>query len=331
MNIIFVCKFFPIQGGEATKVYWLTKALASFGHNITILTDTSNYKPEQLCILSDDDKMFLSGLTIIDNKNSGMTLENRIKEICINNKIDIIVGWYLFPYAITAINAGLSLNIPIVIQHAGSDIKKLLNLSPEEKEQIIKIMNSANLVLSYPNTENILKDIGIKKTNINTPVIPLQYFKNTKQNNERFLILGAKNKSKNYNIIKEYSILYRIPIDWFGIGETFKNEYFNSYQSIAPWNIPDLISQYKGIIYSENNFNVSTHESRIPLEAMAGNKIVFMDNETAKHYIYDNIVSFCDFKQLKNIETKNFFIDEFDDSLWHEDFEYMLLKTKASV
>jgi hypothetical protein len=331
MNILFVCKFFPIQGGEATKAYWLTKALASFGHKIIIITDTSHYNNEQLCILSPNDKMFLSGITLIDNKNTGMTLENTIKETCLHYNIQIIVGWYLFPYALTAIHTGLSLNIPVVIQHAGSDIKKLLNMPQEEKKHIVQIINRANFMLSYPNTENLLKEIGIKKIQINTPVIPIQYFKKTKYNNGRFLILGAKNKSKNYNNIKENSIFHKISIDWFGIGETFKNEYFNSYQSIAPWNIPDLISQYKGIIYSENNFNVSIHESRIPLEVMAGNKVVFMDNETAKHYLYDNIISFNDFGKLKNIETKSFFIDECDDSIWYEDFEYRLLKTKTNA
>lgn len=339
MNILLIGKFFPIQGGEATKAYWLMKALSLYGHNVTILTDTSSYRKENLCSSNDSDKGYLKQFTIYNKINVNLSLVEYAREIIIKQKIDIIIGWYLFPFALSAIEVGNAMNIPVVIQHAGSDIHKLLNLKINEQIDVVNQLNKSSMVLFYPNTEKILVTLGLKNLVSHEPLIPKSYFMDKdenrnkiKENNGRYIVLGAKNKSKNYDVIKELSQKEKVYIDWFGVGEIYSSQYFNAYRPVAPWSIPELLRKYNGVIYSENNFKVATHLSRVPIEAIAGNNQLYMDNKTILNYSeYRDYINYGDLENnfLTLLSGRTGYLsnqENYDDDAWYEKIEYILMQ-----
>jgi hypothetical protein len=293
VKILFLGKFYPIQGGEATRAYDLLVKLREFGHDITILTDSRNYKENQLVKKNHDlDNAFLNTLNIIDAINFSNNNESLSDLVFskLDNTFDVVIGWYLFPYALEAIKISKEWKIPSILQHAGSDIKTLLN--SKEKNNIVNELKKADCFLYYPNTKNILENLGFDQLIPNMPTIPTSYI-NTDENksNDKYLILGSKNKSKYYKNILNDAENNKIKIDWYGSGSDTFSFFLKGYQSIPCFNIPKLIKNYKALIYIEDDFDIKTHGSRIPYEALLSGKIVFMNYELVEKYkLFSNFI-----------------------------------------
>ena len=255
MNILFIGKFFPIQGGEATKAYWLMKKMVEYGHNVIIITDTTNYENFQLCHTDNIDNIKI--FEYYDLKNSNFNkLEELIENVLNNKQVDIVLGWYLFHFAEHAIKAAKKYNKPVIIQHAGSDIKNKLNkLDKSSYNYYINLFSEADVFLNYTNTFSLLNQIGFKNLYEHIPCMPHDFFNYNIQNNKKILVLGSKNQSKGFNKIQELSLYYQLKVDWYGSGQTFiNNDFFNTYDNLPIWDIPNLISQYDILLYAEEDF-----------------------------------------------------------------------------
>lgn len=328
MKILYIGKYLETKGGEVSNAYWLLKGLSKLGHTIVVLTDSSIIPMQYKC------ENFVDSLEYHD-----ITFD-KVKDYCINlNRIhdfDLVLGWYIYPYCKIAIEIANLLNIPSVCQHAGSDLKKL-----ETDYNTRLLLNHADLFLYYRKCEYIKKLIQCKSFAEHTPSLANEYFIKKINSSNKILILGSKNKSKCYDKLKH--LFLQIPeyeFNWYGYGVIEKINNFNSLGIIPCYDIPELISNYSAVVYAEENFNNPYHISKIPLESIANGKLVIMsDNIINLYKEYQHfIVPFKieDVNTLKNAihqiknqdriqSLSNFLDNEFDDEIYHEYIESLLL------
>src|ERR1700674_5650717 len=56
MNICFVCKYPPIEGGVSMHVYWTARGLAQRGHRVFVVTNANEVEPAFRLHLSKADR-----------------------------------------------------------------------------------------------------------------------------------------------------------------------------------------------------------------------------------------------------------------------------------
>lgn len=159
MRVCMVSKFPPIEGGIASRTYWLAKGLAERGVSIDIVTNAQCVEPEyrmQDCAITDCD---LVGDFSIHNISTtepwhipfsvdyASRLLGVLLEVIDNKNIDVIDSGYLVPYGIVGCLASQLTGIPHIVRHGGSDIAKFLD-NPEYHRILALTLSSASVVIT---------------------------------------------------------------------------------------------------------------------------------------------------------------------------------------
>jgi glycosyltransferase involved in cell wall biosynthesis len=144
MKILVVGKFPPIEGGVAARTYWLARGLAEHGHDVTVVTNALDVEPEYRVWMTPEDEAWLAPLVAgrltirftaptshrtshIPLSNAGVTkLAGVATELAIEHKPEIIYAYYFEPYAVAAWLAATFTGTKLAIQHAGSDLSRLM-------------------------------------------------------------------------------------------------------------------------------------------------------------------------------------------------------------
>ena len=131
MKILLIGKYPPMQGGIASKTYWLFKHLKSIGFDYKIVTlnepdystiDISSSHQDITVLERGDTPWHIPETSLIDDKiihaalTTAMTFDP-----------DLIETNYLWPFCKDALLIAKLLNKPLLIRHAGSDIAKFYN------------------------------------------------------------------------------------------------------------------------------------------------------------------------------------------------------------
>lgn len=135
LKVCIVSKFPPIQGGIASKTYWLARGLAEAGVEVHIVTnalaveeeyrisscDTSGHLPAGVHIhnIEQETPWHIPYSSLYQEK-----LLDKVLDVCNKYHIELIDSHYLVPYGITAFLANKITGIPYIIRHGGSDIAK---------------------------------------------------------------------------------------------------------------------------------------------------------------------------------------------------------------
>ncbi len=174
MKICFIGKYPPIEGGEASKLYFLAKELGKKGHEVHIVTNALCVEKEFREKLRGEDLKFYQpkGVTV-HNINpfrlphfipQSSAYVERLASLAIHvvekYQIDVIDGWYLVPYGIAAYLASCFTKRPLFLRHAGSDLNRVAR-SPYFAPIIDKILKAADRVVTYPSRVRFLKEKGI--------------------------------------------------------------------------------------------------------------------------------------------------------------------------
>lgn len=318
LNILFIGKYPPIEGGESTKLYWLARGLGEKGHNVYIVSNCQEIEDEYRCVLRSEDlkelqprnvKLFstspLDKLSFIPSYNPlSEKLSSLAIEVCESYDIDIIIGWYLLPYAVAAFNVSKIKNKKFVFQHAGSDINRLLTNQFLYK-YLQKIISEADAVMSYPATRPLFESVRIKNIFIHLPKIPSLFNPNETPFNleeefglkiekeNTFLFLGKLTKRKGLEYLLES--FQKVSNDKnlliFGRGKEeeyfklrYKKENIHYFNPIPPWRVSNLIKSCTSVILPEYNFGIKQHKSRIPLETILCGEVPIISYQISSKY-----------------------------------------------
>ena len=321
MNILLLSKFPPIQGGESNKSFFLAKALAERGHNITVLTNSLELESSFLYRMtqSDYDYLAIPNLTIVSLKDvklfrfipyynpSSEALVSIGLELSAKREFDVIIGWYLLPFCSSAFILSKILGIKYVAQHAGSDIKRLLT-SSKLRLYLEVVLKKADGIFTYPSSYQKMKLLN-ENVYVHRPGIPnifnpdaekinLEEELGLKLDGQRtVLFLGKISKAKGISFLidafkplcSEYNLLivgegpYKKDIIEKVKSDNVQNVYFH--QFIPPWKIPNLIRAIKCVVIPEWNFGVETHRSGIPIETILCGRQALVSNQIVHNYL----------------------------------------------
>lgn len=230
MNILFIGKYPPIEGGISSKMYWLTRELASVGHDVHVVTNAECVEEEYRINMTSGDRKHLADTGVKVYNTSGSVpsyipyvrpdvalLANKALQVMRTRRIDVICSWYLLPYGVAGTLVSNITGIPHIARHAGSDISRLMG-SLSLRHLLFEVLRQADLVMTDGRRGEQLARSGIERRKIFCER-GLDAFKHS------FFV----NEGKKYELRKKKRIISRPVITYFGkmdqgkgIAETIK-------------------------------------------------------------------------------------------------------------
>jgi hypothetical protein len=143
MNILFLGKLPPIQGGVSCDNLWLLSALCAMGHHVTTVANASEVESTyRMCFLPGDVERLhelLPPVAVSVASTTRVTERAYIpwaspfvsqlfgRALCAARKSshDVIFASYWEPYGVVGAHLSSVLSIPLVVRHAGSDLGRL--------------------------------------------------------------------------------------------------------------------------------------------------------------------------------------------------------------
>jgi glycosyltransferase involved in cell wall biosynthesis len=187
MKICFVTKYPPIQGGVSARCYWLARGLAERGHTVVVVTNAQEVESEYRIRLTAEDAAWYepqftdAGGTVIVRStrpapesqryipyaNPFVTkLATLAQQSIVEHGCSAIFAYYLEPYGVAAHLASRWSGTPYVIQHAGSDMGRLMK-DPELQGAYREVLAGAAYVVSR--LKEPLAALGVEPDRIWTP------------------------------------------------------------------------------------------------------------------------------------------------------------------
>ncbi len=167
-NILLIGKYPPLQGGIASKTFWLCDELLKHGFSYRIVT--TKYENYSISDKEIDHNVFCLDLneTPWHIPNSDLFFDRLLylsNKALINYDPDIIETNYLWPFCSVAIYLAEKLSKPLIIRHAGSDILKF-HESSEFKPIIESYFQKADIVVTNSTINNIISSLCHDKSKI---------------------------------------------------------------------------------------------------------------------------------------------------------------------
>lgn len=147
MRICIIGKYPPIQGGVSMHNYWIARSLAYRGHEVHIVTNADEVENEFRIFMTQEDQSwyqpcFDHGSVRVRNTecfgrkyfyipqaNPFVTkLASLATEVVESSSAEIILSYYLEPYAVAAYLVSSWTGTPFIVRHAGSDVGRLLKI-----------------------------------------------------------------------------------------------------------------------------------------------------------------------------------------------------------
>lgn len=319
MNIAFIGKYPPISGGESTKLYWLAKNLGERGNKCTIISDCQERNDKSSLSLEDLTYLQPKNISLFSTSKTSLWESEKefrterlsdlaIRSIGLENS-DAIIGWYLIPYGVASSLAANHCNKPLILQHAGSDMKRFFG-SPNLKCLLMNQFSSADGIMAYPSYYEAFHHLN-KNVFLHNPKIDVKGFENSpdferpNELNEKRLItfLGKISETKGaFDLLDAYENIGEnkdLALVYFGEGKTkelenqikdknLKNVY--TYSSLPPWRIPGLLRESDLFFVGERDFYVQRHFSRKAMEAMVCKSPLLISSEMKNKGVYRKLV-----------------------------------------
>jgi glycosyltransferase involved in cell wall biosynthesis len=199
VNICIVGKYLPIEGGVSTQTYWLARGLARRGHNVHVVSNSNEVEDAYRVELRPQDSkwvqprfrpggaVYLYGpqaysrraMGHIPRSNPFVTkLASVATDVIRSGSCEVVLSYYLEPYALSGYLASLWTGRPLVIKHAGSDLDKLFAV-PDCATTYSEVLRAARFIATQrPLAARFLR-LGIPPDRIRTDLgfaLPLSVF-----------------------------------------------------------------------------------------------------------------------------------------------------------
>lgn len=167
MNLLYIGKYPPLEGGTSVSSYWRMQEYASHGICTKIVTA---YRRDECCLPMDEKD---TATVICSKMDWHIPYTQLFAERLISSalalsktfKVDIIEGNYFFPYGYAAYVVSLLLDRPLILRHAGSDLFRL-GRNVELSELFRKMLKSAKKIVTYEDCRNIWSKMGVANNNL---------------------------------------------------------------------------------------------------------------------------------------------------------------------
>lgn len=338
MHICAIVKYPPIQGGVSRFNWRLIQALGQAGHQVTVVTNASEVESNYRLALMEEDKTRLTAhydsggwvklLTTtpmstryrhIPSTNPYVSkLASLATDAIVENGCELIFASYFEPYCIAAQLASEWTDIPFVVQHAGSDLSRLMN-QPDLARSYKEMLRRADGILTH-NPRPFL-GIGISRENIYEPERPQlpEWFSpstcpmdlnttvselrnqgfplpNTARIDPAKFTIGMYGKPGPFKgakeLVESVSRLRQLGceiqlISVSGLSESLQRTVIESGISdsvwmlpfLAPWQIPHFIAACSAVAFLEHDFPVKFHTPSVASEVLASGKCLITTRE----------------------------------------------------
>ena len=130
MNVLYIGKYPPMEGGTATAAYWRIKELRQRGISFEVLTCLPMSKDYVIEDFTDEENLHIVKEKLpwhipYSQLYAEQLISSSIKLFELKN-FDVIEGCYLFPYGFAAYVVSELFNRPLILRHAGSDLCRLV-------------------------------------------------------------------------------------------------------------------------------------------------------------------------------------------------------------
>jgi glycosyltransferase involved in cell wall biosynthesis len=184
VRVCVVGKYPPIQGGISAQSYWMCRWLAERGHDVDIVTNASEVEDEFRIALGPADADWLAprfpgGAVKVWSTETptssyrhiprGNPVVTKLASLAANaieaGRADVVLGFYLEPYAVAAHLAASWTRRPLVIRHAGSDVGRLLEVTQLQRAYV-EVLKAATVVCARPAARARMVALGIPEDRI---------------------------------------------------------------------------------------------------------------------------------------------------------------------
>jgi glycosyltransferase involved in cell wall biosynthesis len=193
VDICFITKYPPIQGGVSTHCYWAARGLAQRGHRVFVVTNANEVEPTFRIHLSSSDLALegayapaFPGAGRVDVYSTEPPDRSKLYYIPLGNPTvtrlatvaatrireygcSVIFSYYLEPYGLAAYLASRWTGVPYVFKHAGSDLNRLMALE-ELRTAYVHVLLGANRVVSRGPSRDQMLAHGVPPDRINSEV-----------------------------------------------------------------------------------------------------------------------------------------------------------------
>jgi glycosyltransferase involved in cell wall biosynthesis len=285
MKILLIGKYPPMQGGIATKTYWLFKELEKKGFDfraVTVETEDysikgKNYNRSKTTVL----KLKKSPWHIPESELIGDRILSIALRIAESFKPDVIETNYLWPFCMPSIMVADILGKPLMIRHAGSDIQKFIHdnkfrdimkiyfrkatiivTNHSVRDSIKKIYDNhkkINCLRRYIPNPKIFKPVKTEKTydilftgkiNYKWDLKGINHLINLIKDRElkSLFVIGGKYKNDILEIINQAEIIKYIEVREFVLPNLMPSIY-NSCKFVWSWDEKESVEDFSNIIW----------------------------------------------------------------------------------
>jgi len=192
MKILIIGKYPPLQGGVSAETFFACNEAVCAGHDIHIVTNSHLTAPTNKIAIGGENLRHpavklhriseLGSNSFIPWARPDLSqLIGRSLALATQEKLDLIVGWYLEPFGVAAAYVASLTGLPLAIIHAGSDIGRLAENPDLHHTYRMVIETAKHVVVAGDTAKAKLQKLGLRENQIitaKTAPVPSQGAKN---------------------------------------------------------------------------------------------------------------------------------------------------------
>jgi glycosyltransferase involved in cell wall biosynthesis len=179
VRICVIGKYPPIQGGVSAQTYWAARGLAERGHRVYVVSNAADVEDTYRIHLDGADPADFApsypggGAVRVFGPEAGRRLGHipmsnpfvsrlagLATEVVREHGCTVIVASYLEPYGVAGFLASRWTGVPLIVQHAGSDLERLMR-QPELAVTYREVLRAATAVITVPAVADRFRAFGV--------------------------------------------------------------------------------------------------------------------------------------------------------------------------
>jgi|GEM_PF-621683 len=330
-KIAFLGKYFPLEGGNASRTYWLARGLARRGYEVHIIADRPDAGREYACQGESKPAEKLSNLFvhrpsceipwhIPESDEQSLALLDLTLDVIKKHNIEVLDTSYLAPYGMVGHTARCITGVKHVVRHGLADVEDFFKKGVFSS-LLQGTVKSADAVITDARYSGVFKPLN-NNTHVQLPyVVDTESFAIPYSGKDRkhLAYVGKINyywerKSLRYisdhmhNLVDRYDCT--CVCQGIGLPEIQKSLGKNTISEyawpgfMAPWEMPRFLSKVDALFFFEKPAPHSP-VSNLAMEALcAGVGIITNDADFSKHY--EGLISINDNQVLRIDPTELF-------------------------
>lgn len=308
MNILFIGKYPPIEGGTSSAAYWRHNELKK--HNIefevvTCISNESEYFIPCNCI---NGKVHVISERIPWHiPYSQLYAEQLISKslaVAGNSEFDAVEGSYLFPYGFAAYVVAKILDKPLILRHAGSDLHRIISMHQLDNI-LMKMSEEASVIVTYKDCEDTWKELNPNaKLFLSERYVPNPSAFYPGGNSQNAVFLGKITEKWNRKQFDYFASKLK-KCEYEGAISVYSNEYtvcafmdyfekygftISQHSFVVPQDVPNILRDAKYVLLSEVPSGIPEESNLFSEATMCGCKVICLNEHSMPQIAYDEYI-----------------------------------------